>query len=368
MARNPRSWPVRLSRMVAASVVAAACTTFAVHAQMPTDPNAPQMYPQYPQYPDPNAAPPQKGAFKRMFAGTLAAVLSTTGAGIATSLATAMSGAITNWFNKPPKTPPPMTADAMGGMGGMSPGAMGSGMPGAMPTMPAPSADPMGGMPQSSGMPMGDMSASSAAMGMPGAAPAPGMPAMTTGFVAGLAYEVQLQRPDGQVMSVDPATYVFMTGDRFVVMYRPSLPGQVSIYNVNPLGQEKLIDSVNVAAGELTRLGPYEFRANTGTEVLRLSLSPCRNDAMLAMTRDIVKVEDMPGTMPSSGSPAPQPPALALQECSAVASRSVRPQSRDIVKVGAEDGTMFALDPVSQQEMSSGTYAPRELTLTFNHR
>lgn len=347
MTEKSWDWSGRLGRMAAASVVAVACTTFAVHAQM-TDPNAP---PVYPQYPDPNAAPPpEKGAFKKLFAGTLAAVLQTTGAGLATGLATAMTGAITNWFNKPPKTPPPMTADPMGGMGGMTPGAMGSGMPGAMPTTP--------------GMPMGDMNTSSAAMGMPGAMPATGMMPPTTGLVAGLAYEVQLTVPGGQTMTVDPATHYFATGDRFVVLYRPSLPGQVAIYNVNPLGQEKLIDSVNVAAGELTRLGPYEFRYNSGTEILRLILSPCRNDALMATTRDIVKVDEMQGPAqmsPSSG-------ALSLPNCSVVASRSVRPETRDIVKVGAEDGTMFALDPVSQQEMQAGNFVPRELTLTFNHR
>jgi hypothetical protein len=51
-----------------------------------------------------------------------------------------------------------------------------------------------------------------------------------------------------------------------------------------------------------------------------------------------------------------------------VASRDVRPQTRDIVKVGAEEGTMFALDQVSQQEIQAGSITPRELTLTFNHR
>jgi len=29
---------------------------------------------------------------------------------------------------------------------------------------------------------------------------------------------------------------------------------------------------------------------------------------------------------------------------------------------------MFALDPVSQQELQAGNITPRELTLTFNHR
>ena len=385
MVGNSRCRPSRWGRMAAVSLVAMACTAVIAQAQMPTDPNAPvyTQYPPnpappaYPQYPDPNATPPpEKGAFKKLFAGTLAAVLQTTGAGLATGLATAMTGAISNWFNKPPKSPPPMTADAMGGMGamggmcGMTPGSMGTmggatpgtgmpgtGMPGTgMPTSPPMSADPMNTMPPSGGM------------GMPGAMPAPGMMMPATGLVAGLAYEVQLQVPGGQAMTVDPATHYFATGDRFVVMYRPSLPGQVAIYNVNPLGQEKLIDSVNVAAGELTRLGPYEFQANTGTEVLRLILSPCRSDAMMAMTRDIVKVQDTPYAAAPGMTSSPPPGALALQSCSAVATRSVRPETRDIVKVGAEDGTMFALDPVSQQEMNSGSFTARELTLTFNHR
>jgi hypothetical protein len=269
-----------------------------------------------------------------------------------------LDAALQNWFNRPRKGAAAGMAaapDAMGGMPGAMPGAMG-GTP-----------EPMGGMQPSGGMPdpMGGMNAMpQAPMGMPQPAMPPAMP---PSLYAGLAYEVQALGRDGGSMTVDPATHYFATGDRFVVMYRPSLPGQVAIYNVNPLGQEKKIDAVNVAAGELTRLGPYEFRHNAGTEIMRLILSPCRNDALLATTRDIVRVDEMePYGAPSA--PAAPAAVLNLPHCSVVAARSDRPQTRDIVKVGSEDGTIFALDPVSPQEMQAGNYTPRELTLTFNHR
>jgi hypothetical protein len=330
---------------------------FSVNAQMP-DPN---MQP-------PPQPPPKQNPFKQLFAGTLTAVLQASGVGLATGLTTVMTGAIQNWFNKPPKGAAGVAADPSGGMGGM-PGQM----PGAaMPAMPTGMPDPMGGMQPSVGMPtgmpdpMGGMPASGMPSGdMTAAAQAPmGMPAASSNLYAGLAYEVQAIGRSGETLTVDPATHYFATGDRFIVMYRPSLPGQVAIYNVNPLGQEKKIDAVNVAAGELTRLGPYEFRHNAGTEVMRLILSPCLNDGLMATTRDIVKVDDMQPV----GAASPPASALNLPSCSMVAAQSARPQTRDIVKVGAEEGTMFALDPVAQQEVQSGNYTARELTLTFNHR
>jgi hypothetical protein len=349
------------NRSAVVAFAASACIAFAVQAQMP-DPNM---------QPPPPQPPPKQNPFKQLFAGTLTAVLQTTGAGLATGLATAMTGAIQNWFNKPPKAPANVVADPSGGMGGM--GAMPSGMPTGMP-------DPMGGMQTSTGMPgampdpMGGMTTSPAAPmggGMPMTGAQMGMqPATPPAIYAGLAYEVQAIR-GGVSMTVDPATHIFATGDRFVVMYRPSLPGQVALYNTTYshdgrlLGPEKIVDTVNVAAGELTRLGPYEFRNNQGMEQLRLVLTACRNEQLMATTRDIVKVEDVP--VASQASTAS--PAINFQNCSSVATRGVDgPQPRDIVKVSSEEGTMFALDPVSPQEIQAGNIAPRELTLTFNHR
>jgi hypothetical protein len=204
---------------------------------------------------------------------------------------------------------------------------------------------------------------------MPAAAPS--MPAE---LYAGLAYEVHATGRDGSVQRVDPAVHTFATGDRFVVLYRPTLPGRVRILNVNPLGQESEIDAVNVAAGELARLGPYEFRGNKGEERLRLVLEPCRSDQMTAATRDIVRADAPPtagaayGGMPAAP-PSIAAPALGLQSCDAqMGTRSLGVRTRDIAKVAVEDGTMYALDPISKQEASSGLIAPREITISFRHR
>ena len=94
----------------------------------------------------------------------------------------------------------------------------------------------------------------------------------------------------------------------------------------------------------MSTLGPYEFTAATGDESLQLTLSPCQTPALLATTRDIIKVSS---TVGSSSAPA-------LSSC-AMGSRSIsEPQTRDIVKVALDDSTSFALDPVSPTELSSG--------------
>lgn len=349
----------RFQRSLAVGTALALCISMTGEAQMP-DPNMPQPQPQQ----------STKNRFKQLFAGTLEAVLQTTGVGLATGLASAMTGAIQNWFAKPANAQPVPAAPPTDMMGWTSSGGMPAAPAGDMNAMPPPMGMPA---PSADMSAMNSMNSMNAMPTMPSAAPAAmpamaSMPAPEPSLYAGLAYEVQAIR-NGQVMTVDPATHSFATGDRFVVMYRPSLPGQVGIYNVNPLGQEKLIDTVNVAAGELTRLGPYEFRANTGTETLRLILSPCRSDGLLAMTRDIVKVDE--SAMSTAMAPASGMPAATsnfLPDCSVVASRGERPQTRDIVKVDSEEGTMFALDPVSAQEIQAGSLTPRELTLTFQHR
>ena len=349
------------NRSAVAAFAVSACIAFASQAQMP-DPMAVPPPPQ----------PQKQNPLKQLFAGTLTAVLQTTGVGLATGLTQVMTGAITNWFNRPRKgAANNIAVDPNAGMGAMPAGTMDP-MAGMQP-------NPMGGMPAPSGMPgaapdpMGGMSP---AAPMGGAALTPGaqmgmQPSMPPTIYAGLAYEIQLISRTGATMTVDPATHVFATGDRFVMMYRPSLPGQVVLYNTTyspdgrPLGPEKIVDTVNVAAGELTRLGPYEFRNNQGMEQLRLVLTACRNEQLMATTRDIVKVEDVPvATQASTASPA-----INFQNCSSVATRGVDGlQPRDIVKVSSEEGTMFALDPVSPQEMQAGNIAPRELTLAFNHR
>jgi hypothetical protein len=178
------------------------------------------------------------------------------------------------------------------------------------------------------------------------------------GVFAGLAFEVHAVLPGGAMTPVNPATHEFRTGDRFIVVYRPTLPGQMTVFNINPAGVQTQIDRVDLAAGQLAQLGPYEFAAMTGDEQLRLVLSPCSTPELLATTRDIVNVANA----------APAAPALNLAACSP-ATRSIRDvPTRDIRKVGVEGTTAFALDPVSASEFSSGQVAPREVTIVFRHR
>ncbi|HUG72939.1 MAG TPA: hypothetical protein VMK82_05895, partial [Steroidobacteraceae bacterium] len=148
------------------------------------------------------------------------------------------------------------------------------------------------------------------------------------------------------------------SGDQFIVMYRPSLPGRMSVVNVNPAGRETEIDRIDVAAGQLLRLGPYRFEAMQGDEALRFVITPCSSPALTMATRDIVRVND-----PQTGA------GLNLGGCNSLATRSIRaPRTRDIRKVAVEGTTGFAFDPVSPQELASGEFAPRELTVMFRHR
>ena len=173
---------------------------------------------------------------------------------------------------------------------------------------------------------------------------------------AGVAYEVHALGPGGSDTQINAATYQFRTGDQFKVYFRPSTPGRMDVYNVNPLGQQTLIDSVSMAAGQLTTLGPYAFTATTGDESLRLVLTPCATAQLLASTRDIVNV--------SSGS---QPAPVTLPGCSATASRGVSLTTRDIQKVAVDGSTSFALDPIAQSELAAGQVTPRAVTIYFHH-
>lgn len=286
----------------------------------------PQDYPP----PDPPARPPSvKQNLRQLFAGTLATVVQGLGAVVTTGITQSVNGALLGWFAKQGVAPPPA--------------------PAAYPQQPPPMDTQVYNppLPASNPAPMYPQPAN----------PEPVYPEPTypePALYAGLAYEVHLQTASGPV-PVDPATHVFATGDRFVVHYRPTLPGEVEVYNINPQGIERQIDRVAVAAGQLATLGTYEFRDQTGDEILRLLMLPCSTEALATTTRDIVRVE---------GSPAGA--GLNLNHCG-VATRALRPQSRDIARVELDGQTAFALDPVSPQELASGSFAPREIRLTFHH-
>ena len=144
----------------------------------------------------------------------------------------------------------------------------------------------------------------------------------------------------------------------------------MEIYNINPAGQQTLIDSSNMAAGQLSELGPYQFTNLAGDESLRLILSPCSNPQLLATTRDIVRAD---GAAPpaASGSTVAIGNGVQLSSCGAPTTRGIsrkKVRTRDIQKVAVDGSTSFALDPVSQQEQSSGQVDTREVTIVFHHR
>ncbi len=186
----------------------------------------------------------------------------------------------------------------------------------------------------------------------------------TVDLFAGLAYEVHALSADGQTIPVNPATHEFRTGDQFVVLLRPTLPGRIEVYNVNAAGQQTQIDLQVIAAGQLTRLGPYQFAALTGDEQLKLVLVPCSTPALTAATRDIVNVA---GPVVESGAGLDlvtcQP---AVRSLNRVRTRDIR--TRDILKVAVEGQTGFALDAVTAQERATGNLAPREVTIVMRHR
>ncbi len=360
----------------------------------------------------PGAVPPMPGTAydpaapagaspRFLFAGALAMIAKSVGSTFVGSL----NQGITNWFTNGPIgqklgtagwAPPP--AVGMGGIPGM-PGALpGTGVPPGLMTGPpgAPSQVPPGYPPPSAGggwpppaMPSASMpgygpppgawpapgatgvpiappapqwpnaspapSSAGAAAGLPGSAPAMPVPVAPT-LYAGIAFEVHVIAPTGVETTVDPGSYVFHTGERFLVYYRPSLPGRVRVLNVSPTGEVLPIETLTLAGGELAKLGPYQLTDPAGDEALRLVLEPCSSPELVTATRNIVKATDAPvgsGVPIGACSATPAPPGLG---------------TRNIVKATMDGSTGFALDPVSSQELAAGHLAPRETSITIHHR
>ncbi|MBL8323403.1 MAG: hypothetical protein JNJ89_00435 [Rubrivivax sp.] len=283
----------------------------------------------------------------------LATIYSLLAQGIGSSMAQGMGGSITRWFEArnaalPPNLPPGSNLAAPGA----TPPPLGTAEPTAQTAANWPSPQPAG-----------------VATGSDTAAPQ---------LFTGVAYEVHLQGRDGMPIPVDPATHVFRTGERFVVHYRPNLPGRVEIHNVNPLGVETRIDALDVAGGELATLGPYEFADAKGDEMLRIVLSPCTTPPLMTATRNIVKPPEVrvattaaPG-LRRGAAHAPAEPAQAswaLAACGSPAQKAAQRFSpRDIRKPVREGSTNFALDPIDRTELVNGALAPREITILLMHR
>jgi len=255
------------------------------------------------------ATPPGPSA-RSIFVGTIAALLAQ---GVGNALSQGLAGSITRWFSSGPA---PNAARA-----------------------PQPMATPMG----------------------VDAAPMRREADVASSPNAGVAFEVHALAADGTSRPVDPAKHVFRTGDRFQVHYRPTLPGRVEVFNINPRGIESRVDSVEVAAGQLATLGPYRFVQEKGMEALKLVLAPCASPPLASQTRNIVKAGAGPGT-------ATTPAAMRIAQCGDPRTRSLAVKARTITRTTQEGSTSFALDPLSRGELSSGLIGAREVRIALQHR
>ncbi len=324
-------------------------------------------------------------SIRQLFAATLAAVATAGGSALTVGLTQAITGGLTSWFNRKLKVDPAAGAYpsvAQQAYPGVTqapaypapqtyPGQQAYPTPQAypeqqayppQPVYPSPQPYPADGSaptyaPGAAAVQYYDTHSGAATAPDPALAAAVAAAAGAEGLYAGLAFEVHAQQPGGATLAVDPASHVFRTGERFIVYYRPTLPGRMQVYNVNPAGQQSLIDSVQIAAGQLAQLGPYEFTALTGDEQLKLVLEPCTTPALTSATRDIVNV-----------APQGAGTGLGLAACGPVTRSARAPRTRDIRKVAVEGTTGFALDPVSAQEQASGRFEAREVTIVFRHR
>lgn len=314
-------------------------------------PPSQQMAPAYPQqyaaYPP--QQPQRKPSFLReLFAGTIGAILQGIGGMAGGALVQGLTGTIVSWFdrkqNAPPAYPPTQYTQ----------------YPGYAPNGPIAYPDPNGysNEPQLYDPRTGQLSSTNAQTYYSRDAQGSGNMGPGNMLFAGVAYEVHALAQNGPV-PVNPATYAFRTGDRFIVHFRPSMPGRMDVYNINPLGQQTRIDSASMAAGQLMTLGPYEFTATKGEDSLRLVLLPCARNDLIVATRSIVNVPaDSTATASANG--------FSLSSCDAPVTRSIK--TRDIAKVAVDGTTSFALDPISAQEYSSGQLDAREVTVVFHHQ
>ncbi|MEO8062903.1 MAG: hypothetical protein ABI821_09150 [Pseudomonadota bacterium] len=335
----------------------------------------PQQYQSFPQQ-QPGTQP---HPMRAMFAATVAQVAQTTGSAAIVTLADGLTGALKGWFDNrrqrkvangtlgntqsyPPPAPDPGQYPQTGYPQTNYPQTDYPQQDGSQP--PSTSGDyPYGAVPDSGNGGYPSSGYPNTGGNAPSGYPAPN--AAPSQLYAGIAYEIHLLQADGSTLPVDAANYSFRTGDQFRVFYRPSLPGRVDVFNINPAGNQALIDSSIVASGELASLGPYQFTDLQGDETLILKLSPCMTPTLAATTRSIVKV---PG--PQSNYPASYQSnnAMGLGDCSATATRGLKTKTRDIRKVTVEGGTSFALDPIASNELGAGDLSPRQVTLTLHHR
>lgn len=331
---------------------------------------------QQPQYPQGYVGQPQQpNTLRQVFANTLTSVMQGVSTAASAGIVQGVNGSLVNWFDRQqggaqyssypntsaayPNAPPPAPATF--------PAPASQGYPPQYSTPPTPptagTAYPSGGSygydpnaAQIYDAQTGQLAGNSANAYLEASSAS----SYGNTLYAGVAYEVHAVGANGMTTAVNPASYLFRTGDQFVVYYRPSMPGRMEVYNVNPLGQQTRIDAVEMAAGQMAKLGPYQFSGTAGQESLRLVLMPCSTSQLMTATRDIVNVSGSVPAQPGAG-------GFALSSCTAT--RSVNKiKTRDIAKVAVDGMTSFALDPVSPQEYSSGQLDGRDVTIVFRHQ
>ena len=354
------------------------CTAWAQDQGAFQNPQQPAFQPApQPAFADPNAiAGGRPPSMRQLFAQSLAAAAQTMGTSLIVGISQALTGSLTSWLER--------KAQRRNSQAGAA-AQPAFGTPAFAPPAPAAAPAPAQFFDAQSGQPVAPDPAFAQAAATPAQAPAqefapapapaPGVsPAgaqptsdvasTTLDLFAGLAFEVHTVGPGDQTTPVNPATHEFHTGDQFVVFFRPTLAGRMEVYNVNAAGQQTQIDLQVIAAGQLAKLGPYQFANLTGDEQLKLVIIPCTTPALTVATRDIVNV---------AGPAAPAAGGLDLSACqpavrsiSRIRTRDIR--TRDIQKVAVEGETGFALDPVTSTERATGNLAPREVSIVMRHR
>lgn len=312
--------------MIAAGILAIlGCAAFKPATAQVTHATDPYAYPGQAASPAPYPEPlPPRQSVRVLFAQSLAGVLQSTLSAASLGLTQLLVGRISDWFAR--KHDPGVVSTSS-----VVPPYPAAVYPGGMPAQPPP-----GYTPTVDGDPAG------------------------YSLQAGVAYEVHWLRPDGQSLPIDPVHHVFSTGDRILVLLRPSLPGWIDVFNLDAAGRETLLDSRTMAGGELLTLGPYEFVDVKGQDLLRLLVAPCSSPQLIARTRSLINVA-VTSTSRERG---------AMPGCIDARTRAAapRPPTRTIRKVSQDDSTYFALDPVSSQELATGSLQPREIQIVLQHR
>lgn len=169
----------------------------------------------------------------------------------------------------------------------------------------------------------------------------------------GFAYEVY-RVTGGRNERVDPARFVFRTGDQFHLRFMTNMPGIAEAYNISPEGVETRLGSWTVPAAQQVTLpanGYFRFQGNPGQELFRLRVIPCAVDAA---SRDRVLAVAGPVA------------ADLLPDCAAVT--RVATTTRSIGLVENTGGTNYGVVPVDQAEVQAGAFSPRQVTIRMTHR